>query len=174
MALEKSVLMDDGVVRRYHKIFNIQHILDQATYIEVVSYQFSPDDGSTGVHTTLTHEFDDSLSFAEAYGWINSRPEFEEHTSDSETEIQELNSQLTEARSTIAEKDETIEAIKHAQSLEEVTSILTEGKKAIDEKTYVKTNESINAKNKEITKTNIPLLKSFMKNNDFKICLTNV
>lgn len=124
MALEKSVLMDDGVVRRYHKIFNIQHILDQATYIEVVSYQFSPDDGSTGVHTTLTHEFDDGLSFAEAYGWINSRPEFEEHTSDSETEIQELNSQLTDARSTIAEKDETIE--NQQTQIDDISTNLTE------------------------------------------------
>lgn len=122
MALEKSVLMDDGVVRRYHKIFNIQHILDQATYIELVSYQFSPDDGSTGVHTTLTHEFDDDLTFSEAYEWVNSLPEFEEHTSDSETEIQELNTQLTEARATIAEQETAIEET--AVQLENTTSML--------------------------------------------------
>ena len=44
MALHKSVLMNDGVVCRYHKIFNIQHILDQASYVEVISYQFEDHD----------------------------------------------------------------------------------------------------------------------------------
>ena len=122
MALEKPVLMDDGVVRRYHKIFNIQHILDQATYIELVSYQFSPNDGSTGVHTTLTHEFDDDLSFSEAYDWVDSLPEFAEHISDSETEIQDLNNQLTEARATIAEQETAIEETNI--QLETTTSML--------------------------------------------------
>lgn len=108
MALLRSVLMDDGVVRRYHKIFNIQHILDQATYVEVVSYQFEDHEDETGAHTTLTREFDDDLTFAEAYEWIATLPMFEEYSTDAETEIQQLATQLSEANATIAEKDTTI------------------------------------------------------------------
>lgn len=108
MALHKSVLMDDGVVRRYHKIFNIQHIVDQATYVEVVSYQFEDHSNETGAHTTLTREFKDDLTFAEAYEWINTLPMFEEYSTDAETEILQLSDQLNEANSTIEEKDATI------------------------------------------------------------------
>lgn len=111
MALERSILMDDGVVRRLHKIYNIQHILDQATYIEVVSYQFADDGSETGAHTTLMHDFDDDLTFAEAYDYISSLPMFEEFSSDSETEIRQLSEQLTEANTTIETMNTTIETM---------------------------------------------------------------
>lgn len=111
MSLHKSVLMDDGVVRRYHKIFNIQHILDQATYVEVVSYQFDDSGDEVGAHTMLTHDFDDDLTFAEAYEWVDSLPMFQEYSNDTEAEISQLAEQLTEANATIAEKDSTIETM---------------------------------------------------------------
>jgi hypothetical protein len=125
MALERSVMMGDGVVRRFHKIQSIQHVLDQVTLIDVVSYQYGENDGTIGCHTNFSHDFDDDLTFAEAYEWIAQQDIFQEYVNDSEAELIAMNARLIEANETITQQNETIQE-KETDILslnEEITSV---------------------------------------------------
>lgn len=112
MALERSVLMNDGIVRRHHVVTNIQHVIDMYTLVEVVSTQYENGGDTIGCHTTLTHAFDDTLTFAKAYEWIEDLPEFSEIEDNSGEEILRLQGALDDLTSQneelAAQKDELV------------------------------------------------------------------
>lgn len=126
MALERSVLMGDGVVRRYHIISSIQHILNSSTIVEVVSYTYQDDPEQTGCHTTMIHDFDDTLTFSSAYDWISTQPEFEEYTSSQDDELVQMNARINELSDELAQSQESISNLNEAifQSSEKLTNVL--------------------------------------------------
>jgi len=120
MALERSIMMSDGVIRRHHIITTIQHIHDSTTFIEVVSYPYEQDPIQTGCHTTLQHEFDDTLTFDLAYQWLAEQPEFQEYEMDSDAELIELNQKVDELSSQLETAQTSVTELNS-----KVTNVLT-------------------------------------------------
>lgn len=108
MALQRTVKMPDGIVRRFHEITGVNHVLNNATYIEIDSYQYDKNESESYFHTTLTHDFDDTLTYAAAYDYISGLPEFAEVAVDSDAELVEMNGKITELNATLAQKEERL------------------------------------------------------------------
>lgn len=111
MALERSVMMGDGVVRRFHIISSIEHIFNSVTYIEVVSYEYNNEmnNSADGCHTTLTLEFDDTLTFEKAYEYVTNLSEFTEYKSDSDEELIDMNARIQNLTEELANTQQQVD-----------------------------------------------------------------
>lgn len=100
MALTRSVLMDDGIIRRYHVIISISHHINDNTYVEVTSWpsqdDFEQNIWEKSLTQTLTHAYDDSLTFGAAYGWLGTHEKFVEYVDPNEEALSEVLPMLTD------------------------------------------------------------------------------
>lgn len=91
MALLKAIKQQNGVVLNYHRIADIKNVVNDKTYIGVLSYvdeeerekekkqpKYSPNKPQIYVVSLLIPvEYNDTLTIEDAYEYLKTLPEFE-------------------------------------------------------------------------------------------------
>lgn len=87
MGLSKRVTLANGVQTNYHRIRTIMHDVGNKTLVDVVSYtsraKREEEREAGGLIETCVavdwheHDYDDSLTVADAYEWLKTTPTFE-------------------------------------------------------------------------------------------------
>lgn len=95
MALERTVLMEDGSVRSHHEVERITHIVGQSTVIDVLSWTEADKEGSP-IRTILAHDYDDTLTVSLAHEYVSDLPQFEEYVDPAQEALEGLLPTLTD------------------------------------------------------------------------------
>ena len=92
MGIKKSVIAPNGVQLRYHRISSVNHVTNQQTIIEVISYpslakrreeqereNALPEERADIYMQVVGHciDYDPSMGISDAYEWLKSQPEFD-------------------------------------------------------------------------------------------------
>lgn len=90
MALKKDIVLDNGIIVKYHRIEKIDIRVNRIILISVISYlneserekekDFEPDKGSPNVvfkkEFTKEKEYEENYSIKQAYEYLKTLPEF--------------------------------------------------------------------------------------------------
>lgn len=91
MALQKAIKQDNGVVLSYHRIADIRNVINDKTYIDIISYvdaderekekhqpKYSPN--KPNIYTINSQEvidYNDTLTIEQAYEYLKTLPKYE-------------------------------------------------------------------------------------------------
>ena len=95
MAINRTVLMEDGSVRAYHEVERITHIVGQKTVIDVLSWTSDSKEGGA-LRSFVERPYDSDLNESDAYAEVSADPLFDEYKDEAQQAIEELLPTLTD------------------------------------------------------------------------------
>ena len=84
MALQKSIIQENGIVTNYHRILFLQSTINSHNSIAVLSYidqdsRLRESSGMMSYSSAVTYEkdYEENMNIEEAYSYLKTLPEFE-------------------------------------------------------------------------------------------------